>query len=157
MPSGVYIRTDKTRQILSLAKKGKPRLKLAEETKRKIANSLLGRKHSKERCENISKSRKGKLNYNRRGKYCGRDNHFWRGGIANQLEALRKSAQYKEWRLAVYKRDGFKCTKCKSSKKIHAHHIKMFSKFPELRFDIDNGVTLCHTCHYKEHKRLRGS
>ena len=66
-------------------------------------------------------------------------------------ERLRKSTKYKEWRLKVFQRDGFRCTKCNSNKNLHPHHLKQFSRFKELRFDINNGQTLCSICHGKIH------
>jgi len=41
-------------------------------------------------------------------------------------------------------------------KKIVAHHLKLFSEFPELRFSVDNGIVLCRSCHLKVHKNLKG-
>lgn len=61
-----------------------------------------------------------------------------------------KSPQYKKWRLAVYKRDRFKCQfpGCNGVDKVlNAHHIKCWSTYPALRFCVDNGCTLCHTHH----------
>lgn len=34
---------------------------------------------------------------------------------------------------------------------MEVHHIKNFSEFPELRFAIDNGITLCKQAHKKFH------
>ena len=45
------------------------------------------------------------------------------------------------------------CRECKHRNKrwyrqeIQAYHIRKFSKYPELRFDINNGITLCKPCH----------
>ena len=55
-----------------------------------------------------------------------------------------------EWRNAVYKRDDYTCQDCQiKGKRLNAHHIKGFKDYPELRFDLDNGITLCVDCHKK--------
>ena len=65
----------------------------------------------------------------------------------------RVSSTLYKWSLEVRERDGFMCRKCGSREKLNAHHIKPFADFPELRFDINNGITLCEDCHKKEHKK----
>jgi len=65
----------------------------------------------------------------------------------------RESFQGKLWALAVKERDGYKCQKCPAKGgHLHAHHIKPWVEYPELRFDISNGITLCQKCHKKEHR-----
>lgn len=58
---------------------------------------------------------------------------------------------YKNWRIKVYKRDDFKCQMpgCKSKKRLNAHHIQKWASASALRFDVDNGITLCYWCHKK--------
>ncbi len=57
--------------------------------------------------------------------------------------------QYKKWRKAVYKRDGYKCRwpNCNLKRKLNAHHIRTWANFPGLRFDIENGISLCSYHH----------
>jgi 5-methylcytosine-specific restriction endonuclease McrA len=56
--------------------------------------------------------------------------------------------EYKIWRYNVFSRDQFCCVKCKlKGKKIEAHHIKRWADRPDLRYIVNNGVTLCEDCH----------
>jgi len=71
-------------------------------------------------------------------------------------KAIRQSDEHKAWSNAVRSRDGFTCQLCggkpKRRKSIHAHHIVPFAKSAALRFDVNNGVTLCRTCHRRVHR-----
>lgn len=64
----------------------------------------------------------------------------------------RVSSDYKKWKKSVLKRDNYKCTKCGSKESLNVHHIKSFSENKDLRFDINNGITLCNNCHIEVHK-----
>jgi len=59
-----------------------------------------------------------------------------------------RNTKYKEWRDTVFKRDDYTCRDCgKKGEYLEAHHIKSWSKYPQLRYDITNGLTLCKKCH----------
>jgi 5-methylcytosine-specific restriction endonuclease McrA len=75
----------------------------------------------------------------------------WQGGITPINYRIRGTKKYREWRNAVFKRDNYICQDCGYSKGriLEAHHIKPFSLFPEQRFDVENGTTLCIPCHKK--------
>ena len=51
-----------------------------------------------------------------------------------------------EWSKAVKERDGFKCQYCGKTEYLNAHHIFSRSNFT-VRWDLDNGITLCSGCH----------
>ena len=55
---------------------------------------------------------------------------------------------YKDWRKKVYKRDKFTCQmpNCTSKYRLQAHHIKKWSSAASLRYEVDNGITLCREC-----------
>ena len=56
---------------------------------------------------------------------------------------------YAEWRKKVLSRDKYTCQmpNCKKKKNLQVHHIKKWSSASTLRFEIDNGITLCYNCH----------
>ena len=80
--------------------------------------------------------------------FLGEKNPNWKGGVTKENARIRKSIEYKEWRTSVFERDNYTCQECgERGKLLNADHIKAFAVFPELRFDINNGRTLCVDCH----------
>ena len=63
----------------------------------------------------------------------------------------RESPHYKEWRMAVFKRDQFQCQKCGTKGDLQAHHIKPWKDCKRERYDVSNGITLCRKCHLEAH------
>ena len=57
----------------------------------------------------------------------------------------------KAWSIQVRDRDNYTCQACESTEDVHAHHIQPKSMFPELALDLDNGMTLCNSCHTDIH------
>lgn len=108
----------------------------------------LGKKHTIETKIKISQNTP---------KYNGTKHWNWKGGISEKNRLIRQSLEYIIWRDEVWGRDSWTCRLCnlrskgKSSQDIIAHHVKLFSEFPELRFSINNGITLCRKCHCKIH------
>lgn len=62
--------------------------------------------------------------------------------------------RYKAWRAKVRKRDSYMCQwpNCGSRIKLQAHHIRRWADSVLLRFNVDNGITLCR----KHHDRIKG-
>lgn len=57
--------------------------------------------------------------------------------------------RYRDWMLKVKDRDSWRCKiqdpECNG--RLEAHHILPWSKFPELRYEVKNGITLCRFHH----------
>jgi len=134
----------------------------------KMRKIKLGKKMSEETCKKISKARKGKKQYEmteairikisknnariwlgkKRPELSGDKHPNWKGGITPINESIRNSRDYKEWQKLVIKKDLYICLHCgEVDSRLEADHIKPFSVYPELRFDINNGQTLCKVCH----------
>lgn len=63
----------------------------------------------------------------------------------------RATKNYELWRKTIFERDKYTCQSCGAKGQIEAHHIKEWAKYPMLRYDLDNGITLCKNCHKKTH------
>lgn len=89
--------------------------------------------------------------------YRGSNHHAWRPDKSPSAyaNAVRRSAEYKDWRKAVYERDEHTCQICgRRGGKLHAHHLNSFTAFPGLRYDPTNGVTLCSEHHLEFHRQF---
>jgi hypothetical protein len=126
--------TDFHKEQLSKAKKGKPILHFInnmDAIKKKISESLIGKPQPWNRGENHPNYVDGGKSQWERQKAMGR-------------------VEYKNWRRYVFERDDFTCQHCgKRGSKIQADHIKSWRDYPELRYDVNNGRTLCKSCHVK--------
>lgn len=149
-----YKLSETSRQNISEGHKGKPR---SFETREKISLSMKAKGitrslEAKARLSIIASNRKlseetkAKISDAMRG-----DKHpNWKGGVTYPIFALRKTKEYRHWRNAVLERDGYRCRRCyKSTRRLNTHHIFSFTLFPELRFEVSNGLTVCVSCHTK--------
>lgn len=75
----------------------------------------------------------------------------WKGGISPERNRIEKTREYREFRDAVFERDGHKCRKCGTTENLCVHHVLDYMAHPELRCDADNGITLCRSCHTEFH------
>ena len=137
-----------TRKKMSEARKGKP-------------SPNKGKKYPPEIAAKLRKFPMGNIPWNKGKKHpavSGEKHHLWKGGRSKGYKTGYGSAEYKRWRTEVFLRDDFTCQDCKiTGVYITAHHIKAFAHYPDLRFDIDNGKTLCEECHSKtDNYRAKG-
>lgn len=119
-------------------------------------------KYTEERNEKIRKSM-SKLYADGKLKIGGRklsEHPNWKGGVSflyhTERQILMGQSKYKIWREFVFIRDDWTCQECKQRGfKLEAHHKKSWRDYPELRFNINNGETLCEECHLERHKEMR--
>jgi len=87
-------------------------------------------------------------------KYCSKK---CRTDASRKLKASKE--RLKKWAKQVKLRDQFVCMECGENDRdlLHAHHIKFKNNYPDLYYEIDNGITLCVCCHADKHeKKLKG-
>lgn len=130
---------------------------MSEVHKGKIS-SMKGKHHTKETKEKISKRLMGRrlseITRKKIGEAERKEKHWnWKGGITSTNLKIRNSLESKKWKNNVFARDNWTCQKCeRRGIELQAHHILGFSQFPRLKFEINNGITLCRSCHGKFHQ-----
>lgn len=118
------------------------------------------RPFSREIILEVNRRKKGVPNLKNRGErpsVSGSKHWNWQGGISTLNKKEREIAwytnRYTTWRKSVYRRDNYTCQDCGVQKTVlHAHHIKSWKDYPEYRYELDNGVTLCQNCHINTHR-----
>lgn len=150
---GTFVHSQETKLKIGQLGRGKKRAPRSKEWCLKISQANAGRRQPPEEAAKRGLAFKGKkhtvetrrkLSATKRGPA----NPQWKGGVNKINAAIRGSLEYKLWREAVFRRDNWTCVQCGTRKSpINADHIKPFCKYPELRFDVDNGRTLCVPCH----------
>jgi 5-methylcytosine-specific restriction endonuclease McrA len=102
---------------------------------------MAGRKHS---AETKTKQRMAKLGIR------GPEHWNYKNGNRSERKIAMARDEYKQWRTAVFERDNYTCQWCgQHGGALHADHIEPWSTHPDLRFEVDNGRTLCVPCHAK--------
>jgi 5-methylcytosine-specific restriction endonuclease McrA len=121
---------------------------MSQASRKKLREKALGRKISDETKRKIldTKRKNGTLPKGKR-------HYRWKGG--RSWERF-KNPEYIGWRNAVLERDGYVCQHCgrqckRYERGLAAHHIKPYAEFPDLRYQIANGLTLCRQCHMSLH------
>ena len=90
-------------------------------------------------------------------KQTGKNNYNYNPNLTDEEREKNKSRMsdidYKNWRTFIFIKDKRICQKCsQKGYKLRAHHIFSWATHPKLRFDKNNGITLCEDCHKKFHK-----
>jgi 5-methylcytosine-specific restriction endonuclease McrA len=68
----------------------------------------------------------------------------------NQIKEKEYQKEFNKIKPEILKRDGYKCTLCESTIKLHVHHI--VSRKDEGQNNKENLITVCKECHLMLHE-----
>lgn len=93
----------------------------------------------------------------RKKRRTGNERH-WEGKPRKRPRPQHDDGKSSRWRRKVFERDNYTCQKCFIKGGIlQAHHIKPWAKYPELRHELSNGITVCKKCHVRANRDSKGS
>ena len=155
--------TPDTRARMSATRRGVSRKPLSALTKEKIRATQVGKfvppeTRERQRLAHIGKKQSPET-IAKRVRYGSKHQNWIADRSTLRKKQERNDSAYHDWRHQVYERDGFVC-KIKNSDcggRIEAHHILGWSNYPELRYQVNNGITLCRNHHPRkpdEEKKL---
>lgn len=140
-----------TKQRMSASMAGIKKPPFTDEHRKNLSIAKIGKPHIL--------SKEGKESF--REKMSGVNNWRWVQDRSKLVKSEKKhlDGRYRGWMKSVKSRDGWLCRiaddKCNG--RMEAHHILRWSKFPELRYEVNNGITLCafhHPRKINDEKRL---
>lgn len=160
--------SEETKKKMSETKKGKKRPPRSKEWCEKLSNSVKECGRIYEKGENNPRWKGGKnqftcldckkpISKNNKSGRCLKCSYKYRKdnnlNKSREYHLIRFSKKFKTWRDLVFIRDSFTCRKCgQIGNELHPHHILNFNDHKKERFDIENGITLCVSCHRLFHK-----
>lgn len=116
------------------------------ETRHKLSKNLIGKKYEEIYGEERGKEIAAAISRAHQKNWEGRP---------RSLKEPRNDPRYSIWRKAVLIRDQWTCLGCGMHNKVQAHHIKSWARFPALRYEVSNGITLCRIPCHREANRLQ--
>ncbi len=139
MPSGVYKRTKKHRDIISRGQQGK---KMPKKTRRKISEALKGKKR-------LPFTEKHKLNLSKShiGKHRGKNNLMWRGDDVGYIAVH-------EW-INTHKGKPQVCESCRATRK--EKKLAWANKDHSYKRIFEDYIALCYRCHCQYDKYNNGT
>lgn len=130
-------KSEEARQKMSVAAKGKPK---SPEHAAKCRVASLGKTFGPYSPERIWSQRFSILVRN----MLAFEHKWW----CKHSRDRRRGGQYNQWRRAILVRDGYTCQGCGATPlRLDTHHLLSWERFPDLRYDIENGVSLCVAYH----------
>lgn len=165
---GLFLKTNKKRVKTNIERYGTENVFASDEVKSKIVKKNLS-KYGVACCQQspgvraktkaTCKKRYGVENYVElfKGKFIGENSPVW-NERTNYKRHERATHEYIQWRSDVFRRDNYTCVCCGSRSTkgaaitLNAHHIQNWKDYPQMRYIVDNGATLCKKCHISFHK-----